>query len=168
MAEWVKIVLGTCSGLAVGVVGALLLEPLKQRVLRRGRAKKARREIYRELGYLYFFFVLMTEGSVTDPQALLEDHIRYLRLDAYEYYYNQQREVFYDIPDWIALKNMRELLDETRHEMVRNARDADDTIEDVLRAFTSSYQVAGLDLDELKKHAGIWELELEKQFRHWW
>src|SRR5215475_276822 len=159
MAEWVKIIVGVCSGLMVGlivgVVGAIFVEPLKQRRLRQERATKAREEIYRELSHLYYVFVQMDEDTVADPQTFLEERIRYLKLDAYDYYYNQQRETFYDISDWIALKNMVERLGEIRYEMVENHQDAETAVQDVIMAFTTSYQSRELDSKMLMKYSDI-------------
>lgn len=159
MAEWLKVLLGTCSGVIVGLLvsmaGAVWLEPWKQRRLRRENADKARNEIYRELGHLYFVFVLMNEDTVPDPAAFLEERIRYLTLDAYDYYYGQKREIFYAIRDWIALRGMVELLTGIRHEMLENRQDREEAIEDVVGAFQASLQSKELDQKLLRTYADV-------------
>lgn len=92
MSDFLKTLGTVVVGVVLGFVGSIFFEPLKQWNARRLTAKRARKAIYRELGYLYFAFIWMEEDFVGDPAGFLEDLIRTFRLDAYEYYYSQQRD----------------------------------------------------------------------------
>ncbi len=150
-------------GFVLGSLSSLVFEPMKQKRLRKEKAERARREIYRELGHLYFVFVMMDDGTVANASLFLEERLSDLKLDAYSYYYEQQRETFYDIKDWIGIKNVVLLLSEIKNDMLRNGKDPDDAIQDVIMAFATSFEAGELDSKELLKYSDISAIKRQEQ-----
>jgi hypothetical protein len=110
MSEWVKILASALAGVAAGV----LIEPLRHRMELTILARDGHKAIYDELARVYVTVSTIgrTRASTTDTVDL----VRSIRLDAFEFYYGQRREAFYQIKDWSDLlytcRSLKVLLDQ--------------------------------------------------------
>lgn len=161
MADWVKILVSAIVGMVAGIMSSLISEPLKARFVRRSAAKRARKAIYQELGRLYLVFVILSEETFEDLKDYRISILKELKLDAYEFYYNQQREAFYQIAEWTAIKQVADSLSSMKSKAVTEGTDLDELIADVTFQFMGDFQYNGINRDALlrcaRESAEVWE-----------
>ena len=102
MSEWHKILLGTVSGLVIGIISMLVLDPFKQYITRKQTAKRARRVIYEDISS-YYAICRASSLVPTLPSGISRDR---LHIEAFDYYYDRHRDVFDCIPDRVGIRNV--------------------------------------------------------------
>lgn len=118
MTDWAKILISALAGVAVGVV----LEPLKQRVMRGFTARKARNAIYYELGGIYKGFYLTRD----EPNDYYFRCFKYGVLDdgAFWYYRNHNRDAFYALNEWEAIEDTYSAFRVIREQVLEGTKSA--------------------------------------------
>jgi hypothetical protein len=106
MSDLSKILLSVGIGWLGGLITGILLEPFKSWYVRRFTAKRARREIYKEIGKLYQIFCLSNNRS---EEGFCHHALKYNPPDTFDFYYQQQREACFLIPDWRGLEGFYEV-----------------------------------------------------------
>jgi hypothetical protein len=158
MAEWIKILLSTLSGLAIGLLSALVFEPVKQDIIRRRTARRAEKAIYQEIGELHYMLDLLS--SFPDSHNKLP--IRRMRFEVFDYYYGQHREAFYSIPRHAEIRSVYSqfelLLQDARQGKVGPSA----TMRELKEAIDYSIDCGGLDGERLKAIADTYKEEIGK------
>ena len=103
--EWLKTLVSLALGVILGVISAFVLEPAKVKRLRRIEAELGEDIIYDEIGMV--LNGLRAAVNATLPKSAHDLHIKRFKLEKYDYYYGQRREVFYAMKDNLGLWRLR-------------------------------------------------------------
>jgi len=106
MSDLTKILLSVGIGWFGGLVTGILLEPFKAWYVRRFTAKRAHREIYKELSKLYKIFHL---ANGRFEEGFCHHALKYNPPDTFDFYYEQHREACFLIPDWRGIEGFFEV-----------------------------------------------------------
>jgi hypothetical protein len=101
MSDVAKILLSAGVGLLAGLVSGIFLGPFKAWYLRKHAAKRAQREIYKELCNLYEVFCLSDRRN---DEYYCHIAITYNPPENFAFYYSQHREACFLIKGWRGIK----------------------------------------------------------------
>lgn len=106
MSDLTKILLSVGFGWLSGVITGIFLDPFKSWYIRRFTARRARNEIYKELGKLYQIFCMANSRS---QEGFCHHALKYNPPDTFDYYYQQHREACFLIPEWRGVEGFYEV-----------------------------------------------------------
>ena len=112
MSEWQKILISTIAGMLAGLVGGLALEPLKHWVTHHFTAKRATKNIYKEIAQIYQMNVVAANERPFPRYNLVA--IQSLTTETFDFYYDQQREAFYAVPESESILGLYRMLRRVR------------------------------------------------------
>lgn len=106
MTDLAKILLSGGIGWVGGVISGIFLEPFKSWYVRKHTAKRAQKEIYRELANFYDLFYL---SKMRTDEGFCHHALKYNPPDTFDYYFEEHRESCFLIPGWNGLKGFYEV-----------------------------------------------------------
>jgi len=147
--EWLKILVSALAGMATGI----LLEPLKYWISNWVVSREARNAIYAELGKIYSLFVELPErgGGKTD-----EDRLRNISLDAFHFYYGEQRSAFYRLREWPEILGIYRDFELTRDAVLSGKENLAVGYDLIAGRFKIRFN-AGLDQKRIETEAQRWK-----------
>lgn len=121
MADWLKVLIGTLTGLIVGLVS----EPLKGWITAKLRERVIRRALYASMADLYGFYSAKLDPAMRKqyPMAFVDEN-----LEIFDYYCSTEKAAFYRLPEAPFIKSffkcVRKSSDLLHEESPRSEREA--------------------------------------------
>jgi hypothetical protein len=156
--EWIKTLLSIAAGVALSLIAAWFIEPLKVRQQRKIDAQQGRDLIYEELAGLLdscYFAMTMPRDSA---KLLLER----FALNHFGYYYDERREVFYSMKDYAGLWRLKRQIDLNTRAGEIGTYGAHHQIEQLINAFDYAQEVGDIDAKKLSAARAAQREELDK------
>ena len=140
MSDLVKILVSATVGMIIGIIGSIIGEPLRLSAKKR----KIEKALCAELDYWYE--ECQKIAAYEDPKEICEKMFEALKTDAFDHYFDKDREAVFAIKNWQKLRESFSFLFRTQEEFKNNKIEVDDAAAQI-----ASYLETGVGLNYLKK-----------------
>ena len=152
MPEWAKILISALAGMTT----AIIVDPIRQWISIKIVARRARKNLYQEMGRVYCWFNKVGRHKVPGFNKMVFSEFK---SDVFEYYYGSHRESFYQIPEAWAILAVYTSLRKIQESVKNKGLDPDRGALVALEAFDDHIRVGALKRDLI----GRYEAEYEKR-----
>jgi hypothetical protein len=158
MSDWVRILISAVCGMFSGIVGGLLLEPLKQAISQRLAVNKVRGRIYHDLARIVHFARATDKAEPPKAAVLLIS-----TTEAFDFYFENKREMFYMLPECQLLRNLCLGIRATRASLADDVITTPEALEQMFRQVNELYSARLIEAPTLDKALTSYRKRLKHQ-----